>query len=85
MNDIILDDDLFTVIVDSMNDVEKSTPSGFMKKKLVLQTVYTVIGRDAYERYLPILELVIDGLVLLGKKDLKLLIKSSRNCYRRCC
>lgn len=78
-------EDLFKVIIDAMNDVEKNENVGSRKKQVVLQTVLAVIGKEAFERYEPLLELVIDGLCQIGNKDIQLAIKRGGKYLRRCC
>ena len=80
-----IESNIFQCITDAMNEAESLSHNGSRKKQLVLQTLKTVLGRESYERYEPILDIVIDGLVSLNKKDVKLVINQTQKCFRRCC
>ena len=81
----VFEDDIFTCIVEAMNEAENFSTVGSRKKQLVLQSLKTLLGREVYERYEPMLGVVIDGLVSLNKKDVELVINKTKKCYRRCC
>ena len=68
-----------------MNEAESISQVGSRKKQLTLQSLKTLLGEEVYERYNPVLSVVIDGLVSLDKKDVKLIINKTKKCYRRCC
>jgi len=80
-----VESDIFQCITDAMNEAESLSHNGTRKKQIVLQSLKTMLGRESYERYEPILDIVIDGLVSLNRKDVELIINQTQKCFSRCC
>ena len=83
----LMDSNIFDFIVETMNTVQKTTGKGvgFKKKQLVLQSLKTFLGNQTFERYEPLISIIIEGLISLDKKDIKLILNKSKKCYRNCC
>ena len=78
-------DELFSLIISSINDMEKTDYIGSRKKQIVLQIIQLSLGKEAYERYLPFIDITVDGLVSISNDDIKLVMKHTKNIFSRCC
>lgn len=73
--------DIFTLLISAMNMAEENSSDGVRKKQLVLQTLKLSLGKGLFERYEPLLDIVIDGLVSIDKGDIKLAIRKVKQCF----
>ena len=71
----------FEIILEYMK-IAKAFPqySGDDKKTYVMKNLKSHFGKEVYERYAPLLSLMIDGIILIvnNKKTIKDLIKNNR-------
>jgi hypothetical protein len=65
-NNTMVDSSFFSNIVDMIDEAEDTELSGPQKLAIVQTTLKTIVGEE-YERYAPILEFVIDGIVSMKK------------------
>ena len=82
-DDITLVDtnNLGILIVDAMHIAESDRSMiGQDKKAFVLQTVKTILGPESYDRYAPLLEILIDLLVSISRKDVELMLNRTKKC-----
>ncbi len=83
MNKDTVETAIMPTIIDLMHCAERS-PSlndGIMKKKYVLDGIKLVLGLEVYKRYAPLIDLVIDALVSISRKDIKLcLVETKKFC-----
>ena len=77
-----LSENIFTMIIDMMRDIEKyKNHSGQVKKKIVLEKLEDIFGDD-FQTYKPVFENIIDGIIILARnKD----ILSEFNKIKCCC
>jgi hypothetical protein len=61
-----MDSSFFSNIVDMIDEAEDTELSGPQKLTIVQTALKTIVGEE-YERYAPILEFVIDGIVSMKK------------------
>ena len=62
----MVDSSFFSNIVDMIDEAEDTELSGPQKLTIVQTALKTIVGEE-YERYAPILEFVIDGIVSMKK------------------
>ena len=71
---------IFKTIIETMNIVENIVNlNGKQKKEYVLNEMKILLSDESYERYYIFIGLVIDGIVDISKKDIKLLL--NKKCY----
>ena len=84
MNDelkLVSNESIGLLVVDTMNVAERDRGMlGQDKKAFVLQTVKRVLGLETYHRYEPLLEILIDLLVSISRKDVELMLNKTRKC-----
>lgn len=83
MNTNTVETAIVPTIIDLMHTAERSSTlnDGIVKKKFVLDGVKLVLGLEVYERYAPLIDLVIDTLVSISRKDIKLyLAETNKFC-----
>lgn len=64
------------MVVDSMILAQREKPIN--KKEFVLLLLRSALPQDVYERYLPLLEILIDELKALSKSDLLQKLKNKK-------
>ena len=67
----------------SFIDTDRSL-NGVEKKAFVLKVIKKMVGNEAYERYSPVLDLFIDLLVKISRKEVKLFLNQSKKCFTLC-
>ena len=72
----------FNELVKLTNTAEKIKDliNGVQKKTYVLSKMKDVLGDETYERYEPFISIVIDGLIDLSKKKLKIFPRRYKLC-----
>jgi len=86
MTDMEIDDDnIITVIINLMEEVEKiyAIKTGKEKKEYVLDCLKTKLGTETYERYKPLIDLTIDFIVEISKGNVILHLNKIKNKF--CC
>ena len=72
---------IFKTIIETMNIVENIINlNGKQKKEYVLNEMKILLSDESYERYYIFIGLVIDGIVDISKKDIKLLL--NKKCLK---
>lgn len=51
---------------------------GIRKKKFVLDSIKLIFGLETYNRYFPLLDLVIDSIVSISNKDITLYLQTTK-------
>ena len=86
MNDdlqLISEDSIGLLVVDVMHIAERDRSMvGIDKKVFVLQTTKTVLGKETYERYAPLLGIMIDLLVSISRNDIELCLNRTKTCLK---
>jgi hypothetical protein len=79
------DGDIIHILLKLMENYENDKELiGSQKKELVKSELRTVIGVVAYDRYYYIIELLIEFIIGLSKKDIEIgLNKIKKNCFCR--
>jgi hypothetical protein len=77
--DNVVDNNIVDTMIGLMHIAESFTDfDGAKKKTFVLERVKLVIGDGLYQRYHPLIDLVIDSLVSISRKDIKLYLQKSK-------
>ena len=63
----MIEDGFFSNVVDMIDEAESTGAPGIIKLAAVQTTLRSLLGRDDYERYGPMLKIVIDGIVSMKK------------------
>jgi len=75
------DGNILYLLLDIMRKVDKEPILGGQKKELVKIEIRNVLGIVVYDRYEYILDLIIDLLVGISKKDIKLGLNNIKKCF----
>jgi len=76
---------IFSMIVDLMNVVENVINlTGDEKKKYVMDEFKKLIDNQTYERYEPFIEIMINGIIDISKKNI-ILDFNKRKCFKLNC
>jgi len=76
---------IFSMIVDLMNVVENVINlTGDEKKKYVMDEFKKLIDNQTYERYEPFIEIMINGIIDISKKNI-ILDFNKRKCFSLNC
>ena len=76
---------IFSMIVDLMNVVENVINlTGDEKKKYVMDEFKKLIDNQTYERYEPFIEIMINGIIDISKKNI-ILDVNKRKCFSLNC
>jgi hypothetical protein len=76
---LLSNDSIGILVVDAMHIAEADKSMiGSDKKVFVLQTIKTVIGLEKYERYYPLLDVLIDLIVSISRKDIELYLNKTK-------
>lgn len=72
-----------TFMLGAMHIVEcDKSMLGTEKKAFVLQTIKQMLGNEVYHRYEPLLDIIIDLLVSISRKDIQLLLNKTKTCFK---
>ena len=72
---------LFGTIVNLMNDVDIFIDmGGIEKKQYVLNEVKKILTEEAYERYSLFIDITIDGIIDISRKNIKLYLNKRKLC-----
>jgi hypothetical protein len=78
-------ENLFMVVIRFMNLAETMHNASSMDKKKFVETALEVhMGTDGFERYGPLLDVMIDGIVSMTRKDLTIFVNRSKKCIFKC-
>lgn len=73
------DNNIMETMVAYMHKAETySNYDGTSKKKFVLDNIKLILDRETFDRYSPLLELVIDLIISISRNDIKLYLQSSK-------
>ena len=73
---------IFNTIISLMNNIESvKGMNGEQKKHYVINEIKKIISSESFERYEPFIELTIDGLIHISKKNLKLFVHKKNLCF----
>ena len=73
------DNNIMESVVSYMHKAETySNYDGTSKKKFVLNNISLMLGKELFDRYSPLFELIIDLIVSISNKDVKLYLQSSK-------
>ena len=67
-------------IVKAMTVSEQLCNNGSEKKFMTLNTIKAILDDDTFQRYLPLIDQIIDSLVSISKNDIELSFKKTRKC-----
>lgn len=72
---------IFKTVVDYVNVAEYTDLENPAKKTFVKNQLKTILGNDEYDRYEPIIDDMIDGLVSVMNNETKLLLRRTGKVY----
>ncbi len=75
------DGNILLLLLDIMKKVDREPILGKQKKELVKIEIRNVLGIVVYDRYEYILDLIIDLLVGISKKDINLGLNNVKKCF----
>ena len=73
-----MDSTLFVKIVEAVNDAEDTELPGRTKRIMVQNVVQTLIGRVEYLRYAPMIDIAIDSIVDVRKREIEYIRRIGR-------
>ena len=74
-------DTIGLLVVNAMHMAERDRSMiGTEKKSFVLQRVKSELGETTFERYQPLLEVLIDLLVSISRKEIELVLNKTKRC-----
>jgi hypothetical protein len=83
---LINNDNIIEKIILLMNEAESyKNYTGEQKKVYVMNKVKTHIDNATYERYLPLIECIIDGIVKISRKELVIALNKTKSCLFQTC
>ena len=72
------------IIIEQMHKAELFKIDGKTKKQVVLKAIKKLIDDDeTYQRYYPMIEMVIDSVIKISRKDLKLAFSHSKKFFSK--
>ena len=73
------------LVIDAMHTAERDrSMSGHDKKEFVLRTLRFVLGIETFGRYEPLLNVIIDLLVSISRKEIDFTINKVKGCLHSC-
>ena len=80
------DDNIGRLVIDTMHVAESDrSMSGQDKKLYVLKVLRMVMGVTTFGRYAPLLEILIDLIVCISRKEIDLLLNKTSICLFNLC
>jgi uncharacterized Ntn-hydrolase superfamily protein len=67
-------------IIEAMVVGQEFGNNGSEKKAIALNTIKSILDDDTYERYLPLIDHVIDALVSISRNDIELAFRKTKKC-----
>ena len=72
------------IIINEMHKAELFKIDGKTKKQVVLKAIKKLIDdQETYERYLPLVEMLIDSIVKISRKDIKLAFNHTKRLFSK--
>ena len=67
-------------IIEAMVIGQEFGNNGLEKKSIALNTIKSILDDDTYQRYLPLIDHIIDALVSISRNDIKLAFRKTKRC-----
>ena len=75
---------ILTTLLNEMNNAQEVITGGISKKEYVMNKIKQYMDQDDYERYEPMISLMIDFIKTLSKNKYVLDTLKNKNCFLSC-